>query len=134
MKIFNLILTITIAIFTLFACSNSSENENLESSFMEENVSISISSSNPDSVLIFEAINVGEWNGSAPADSQATPFEYIVSTDNFFGTFHKLEGNSPMVVKLVAHKNGETTWEIEKEYHQISQVILDGNFTSVDGN
>lgn len=122
-----------VILFTFLACSNSSENEKTEPSITEENVTLSISSSNPDSTVIFEAINNGEWNGSAPADSQATPFEFTVSTTNFYGTFHKLEGNSTMVVRLMAKENGETTWEIKKEFNQIAQVILDENFTSING-
>lgn len=120
-----------IAALTLFACSNTSEEAN--SSKGQENVTISIAASNPDSTIIFEAINIGEWRGSAPSDSQSTPFELVVSKDNFFGTFHKLKGSSQMVVELVSKKNGKTAWEMEKEYDRLAQIILNGNFTSVDG-
>lgn len=133
MKTFHHLITTLVILFTFLACSNTSEQENDQSPFEEENVTLSISSSNPDSAVIFEAINNGEWNGSAPADSQATPFEFTVSTTNFYGTFHKLEGNSTMVVSLMAKENGETTWEINKEFNQIAQVILDENFTSIKG-
>lgn len=102
-------------------------------SLTEEHVTITISTAHPDSTVLFESIHVGEWNGAAPADSQATPFTFTVSTTNFYGTFHKLKGHSAMVVTLVAQKDGKTTWEAEKEYNRISQVILSGNFTSFDG-
>jgi hypothetical protein len=133
MKNFHLLIATLCMLFTFIAYSDSSENDNQEPSFMEENVTLSITSSNPDSTVIFEAINIGQWNGSAPADSQATPFEFTVSTTNFYGTFHKLKGNSSLILKLVAQKNGETTWETKKEFNQVSQVILGGNFTSVEG-
>jgi len=133
MKTIHLGIATFVILFTFIACSNSSENENKKAAIIEENITISISSSNPDSTVIFEAINIGEWNGSAPADSQATPFEFTVSTANFYGTFHKLKGNSSLILKLVAQKNGETTWETEKEFNQISQIILNDNFTSVEG-
>jgi hypothetical protein len=133
MKTIHLSIATLLILFTFLACSNSSKNENTEPSFADENVTLSIYSSNPDSTVIFEAINNGEWNGAAPADSQATPFEFTVSTTNFYGTFHKLEGNSALVIRLMAQENGETTWEINKEFNQIAQVILDENFTSING-
>ncbi|MDZ7660680.1 hypothetical protein [Fodinibius sp.] len=133
MKTIHLILATTVTLFIFIACSSATEKENNETSFVVENVTISISSSNPDSTLIFEAINIGEWNGSAPADSQETPFEFTVSKTNFYGTFHKLKGNSSMILNLVAQKNGKTTWKTEKQFNHIAQVILDGNITSVNG-
>jgi|GEM_PF-2185963 len=133
MKTIHYLITTLVILFTFLAFSSTSEQENTQPSFADENVTLSISSSNPDSTVIFEAINNGEWNGSAPADSQATPFVFTVSTTNFYGTFHKLEGNSALVIRLMAQENGETTWEINKEFNQIAQVILSSNFTSVNG-
>lgn len=131
MRISSLLLPFLIVSFGFLACSNSSEQ--VKSSGDKEKVTISISSSNPDNTIIFEAITTGEWQGSAPADSQSTPFELVVNGNNFYGTFHKLEGKSQMVIKLVGEKNEGTRWKMEKEYDRLSQIILNGKFTSVDG-
>lgn len=131
MRLSTLLAISLIAALTLFACNNSSEETN--TSKAKETVTINITASNPDSTIVFEAINIGEWHGSAPADSQSTPFEFTVGRDFFFGTFHKLEGNSQMVFEIIGEKNGETTWETNKEYDRLAQIILNGEFTSVNG-
>lgn len=127
------LIAILSVIFLVIACSNSSDNTVSESATTEDNITLSIFSSDPDSTLLFEAVNTGEWEDSATADSQETPFDLTVDGDNYSGSLHKLSGNAQMAVTLVAEENGEVSWEIEKEYDRIAQVTLDENFTSVDG-
>lgn len=127
------LLTSVLTIISLIISCNSDKDKKSRLPRAQKYISISISSSNPDSTIIFESIYVGEWRGSAPADLQATPFEFTVSSDNFFGSFHKLSGSSKMVVKLNAKKYGETSWRIKKNYKRLFQVVLNGSITSIEG-
>lgn len=133
MKAIYLAVATILMVFMVSTCSDSSEHNQSEQSMSEETVSIRISSSNPDSVLTFEAIYVGEWEGSAPADTQTTPFEFSVSGTHFYGTFHKLKGNSSMLFTLVGQEDGKTTWQTEREYDHLSQIIFNGDYSSVYG-
>lgn len=133
MKKKHLLATTITVVSTFFVYSYTVGSIDQNSLIAKDDVTISISSSNSDSTVIFETLNVGEWMGTAPADSQSTPFEFTVAADNFHGTIHKIDGNSRMIIKLVAKKGEEKTWEIKKEYDRICQIILDENYTSIDG-
>ena len=98
-----------------------------------ETVRLRITSSWPDSSIVFESVITGAWNGQAPADEQVTPFEMQVDGDNFYGTFHKIGGAGQLQVELVGEEQGKTTWQQSEQYERLSLVVLAAGWRNVTG-